>query len=425
MSGNMDQSYNNNDYDQRMQYQQYLQNQQYMQNQQYQNQQFQNTNNANANANNDNVQGNITQGNTINYSSMNPKNFDMRVKTQMVNQNIYHSGYGDYKVCPVFPSIAFPYNKSYNPPAINSITKVIIDHTHGIDTIDTLSDHGLNSLTSKNQIPMIIYPVGKEFIGSNLESREGIHDETMILRTNYPYVIKKQTDLFDTRSDYFVIYSNPITVIRDSNYNSLHYDNVFKMGVATLYANTNHPLIKDKSGITMLTSHDLLMLQIRFETAFQAAICGSHPMIIIPLLSVELNIPIDDQILIINHCILKFGHLFKAIMICVPPYESKEIVEYLNSKIIKPLDLTKKIDGEIMAQNMAQHLITDNEINTDSDTTNNKLPLSDAAKKKKSKENLTKKMASMNEKDRMDMLKQMIRANKQKKSKSHKHKHHK
>ena len=128
--------------------------------------------------------------------NIDPKNIDPKIKNQIINQNIYHSGYGNYKACPTTPSIKFPYKNSYNPGTINSICKVIVHNKHALDIADSLCDHGMNSFSSRKSVPAILYPLGKEFIGTNFESREGIFDENIILRTNYPYIIKKQADLF-------------------------------------------------------------------------------------------------------------------------------------------------------------------------------------------------------------------------------------
>ena len=391
-----------NEYQQQYQQQQYQQQQQQQQQQQYQ------------------------QQPQINFSNINPQTFDPKVKNQIVNHNIFAAGNGSYKVCLVTNSIKFPYNNAYNPGAINTICKVLVHYKHALDIADSLSDHGIASITANKPIPAIMYPMGKDFIGTNLQSREGIYDENIILRTNYPYVIKRQTDLFSTKEgSKMVVYSNPITIIRDKNYNPLGYDDVFKIGVITMCMDRQKELLTDeneneknnktkknkkktekKDAKQFLSSNDMLLLQMYVENVFQAAICGSHNILLLPIFGREFGIPIDDQITIYNLCIMKFGHKFKAIMICVPPYEDKAMFEYLNAQIIKPQEITKDIDMNYMAKNMAKGLqdgINDSEENESS-----------------RKENLTKKMASMNEEDRMKMLKKIVKTKRNENIKSNK-----
>ena len=328
-------------------------------------------------------QQNMYPDQSMNFLNMDPKNFDPKVKNHIVHQNIYHSGYGNYKVCPVTPSIKFPYKSAYKPGTINNICRVMVHNKHSLDIANTLCDHGLNSLTARKPIPVIIYPMGKDFLGTNLESREGIYDENIILRTNYPYVIKKQNDLLPIKEGQkAVIYTNPITIIRDPNYNPLNYDNIYKVAVITMCYNRKNDLlveeirdntpdakIYEKNGKhkeipketkmkenKILTSVDLLNFQILLESVCQAAICGYHEVLILSLFGKEFGIPVDDQIMIFNSCIMKFGHMFKGIMICIPPYEGKDLFEYFERYIVKPNIMTKDIDMKYKAEVMSQRI---------------------------------------------------------------------
>ncbi|VBB17778.1 hypothetical protein YASMINEVIRUS_241 [Yasminevirus sp. GU-2018] len=345
----------------------------------------------------------------MNFGNINPRNFDPKVKNTIVNQNMYHAGYGNYKVCPVSGSIKFPYKSAYNPGTVSAVCKVIVYHKHAIDVADTLSDHGLNSLTAIKPIPAIMYPMGREFTGTNLESREGIYDENIILRSNYPYVIKKQPELFQTKDGQkMVVYSNPISVIRDANYNPLHYDLVFKVGVITLCYERQKDLLteveeKDKKKIEkkMLSSADLLTFQIYLENVFQAAICGYHNIMLLPIFGREFGIPVEDQILMYNLCIMKFGHMFKAIIICIPPYEDKGLFEYMDKEILKPQEMTKELDMKYMADNMAKR------INQDSEDDGEK------------RDEIKAKMATMNDDEKLKVIKGMIKKNKEVAMKKH------
>jgi hypothetical protein len=326
--------------------------------------------NANANANvNANVNVNMNVPNNINMSMMHPRMFDSKIKTHYVNQNIFHSGFGDYKVCPPSGSLRFPYKSNYDPGTIGTICKVLVHNKHAIDVANVLCEHGLNSLTLRKPFPVIMYPMGNEFLGTNLESREGIYDENIILRSNYPYAIKRQNDLFDKKeSQKYVVYSNPITIIRDHNYAPLNYDNIFKVGVITVcYEKKNDLLVEKKTlkegerkdafdDIKTLSSTDLLNLLGYIENVFQAAICGNHDVLLLTLFSKEFKIPIDEQIMVYNICIMKYGHMLKGIMICIPPYEGKDLFEYFDKHIIKPQFLTKDIDMKYQAEAMAKRM---------------------------------------------------------------------
>lgn len=369
---------------------------------------------------------------SIDYSLINPKSFGHKEKTQFINQNIYHSGFGDYKICPTNPSVRFPYRNSYNPGTINNICKVMVHNYHQLDVANNLCDHGLDSLAAQTMIPAVMYPIGKEFTGSNFESREGIYDENIILRTNYSCVIKRQDNLFLQNNDgqKVVVYSKPITIIRNSNYDPLPYSGVFKVAIITVCYDRKYDLIppnitksekdskknkeknkekddeqRDQGENILLTSNDLLSFQMYIEAVFQAAICGQNNILLLTFFGREFGIPIDDQILIYNMCIMKFGHKFQGIMICIPPYEGKDLYEYFEKNIIKPNSCVQDIEMKFQADEMAQAIIDNNENNDDNpDEKNNAL--------------LLKNLSTMNEKDKMKTLKKIVKNNKSSKNKS-------
>jgi hypothetical protein len=284
--------------------------------------------------------------------SINPKNIESKDKETIIRQNIYHSKNGDYKQCPEPQIVKFPYIvNSYIEP-INSICKVTVQHKHALDVANVFSEHGLVNMKNVNP-PVIVYPVGINFDGSNYETSENIFEEQIILKTNYLHAIRNQYDIFNSKDKQkYVVYTNPITVIRDEEYNPLTYDTIFKVGIITVcYQNVNK-LLND-----MMFSNDLLTFQIYMDTIFQTAICGKHEILLLPIFSNEHNIPIHDQIKIYNVCIMKYSHKFKIIIICVPQYENDDLYELLDNEIIKPQILTKTVDIEYTAKKMAK-LIT-------------------------------------------------------------------
>lgn len=322
---------------------------------------------------------------------MNPKDIDLRIRNKLVNENIYHSGYGEFRTCPVMNSVRFQYRKNYDPGTINELCKVLVYQAHPLDIAHTLCDHGMDALISGQlPVPAIMYPMGREFVGTNLEMREGVYNENIILRTNYPYVIKKQPELFEKiNEDYHVIYSNPITVIRDQKYDPIKHEDIYKVGVITTPYSLMNKLLDDK-----LSSADLLSFQIILETVFQTAICGYHEVLIIPLFDNEFKIPVNDQIMIYNLCILKYGHKFKGIMVCVSPYEDSELFNYVEQNIVNFNLLTKEIDIKYDGLMMAQRLEEDSN---------------------KDKLDISTKMTTMDNDGRMEILREMIKNKKDKK----------
>lgn len=278
---------------------------------------------------------------------INPKNIDKKDKESIIRQNIYHSKNGDYKLCPEPKIVKFPYIvNSYIEP-INAVCKVSVQHQHTLEVASVFAEHGID--TKSNSI-VIMYPVGLNFNGSNYESCENVFEEQVILKTNYLHAIRNQYDIFNGKDKQkFVIYTNPVSVIRDEQYNPLTSETLFKVGIITLCYQNNNELLQDD-----MLSNDILTFQIYMDTVFQAAICGKHDILLLSIFGEEHNIPIHDQIKIYNVCIMKYSHKFKIIIICVPSYENYELFEVFENEIIKPQVLTNEIDMEYAAKKMAK-----------------------------------------------------------------------
>ena len=82
---------------------------------------------------------------------------------------------------------------------------------------------------------------------------------------------------------------------------------------------------------------------------------------------------------------MKFGHMFKAIIICIPPYEDKGLFEYMDKEILKPQEMTKELDMKYMADNMAKR------INQESDND-------------EKREKLKSKMATMDDDEKLKVI---------------------
>jgi hypothetical protein len=297
------------------------------------------------NKQNNNIQqkNNTMQQNNMQLSNVNPRQLDEKVKNKWINDNIMHSGHGIYKLCPVVPSLRFKHMTNYDSGKINEICKVFIEKKNTLDISESLCNKGPSSLASNDNPIAILYPFGTEFTGTNFESREGIINENIILRSNYAYVVKQQyNELFynvDLEKINSVVYSKLVTVIRDSGFNPLPYENLFKVAVITVTYKKKNDLIELNDNNVcdkVMTSNDILKFQLYIDTAFQAAICAQHDVLILSIFENDFSVPYEDQITIFNLCILKHGHRFKSVFISIPPYYPNDIFELFKNKIIRP-----------------------------------------------------------------------------------------
>ena len=296
---------------------------------------------ANANMPNMPIPPNMLNSN-ITIPIMDPRNANRQNKDMIINRNIYMSGYGIYQMCPTRSSIKVKYRKDFNRGITKGICKVFVKHMHSIDIVEGLTNKGLTELKSNNPIPAVINPMYREFNGNNAKSDDAAADENMILRTNFAFIAKRQENLFPLSGESEVVYSNPITVIRTPYYIEIPHENLYKMGVITITPNRPELIEHTKKDgdkyekMKTLSSKDLFKLQAQIETAFQVAAITGHNSVVISLFDQEFGIPVDDQMLIYNYCILKYGHFFNAIIFGIPTYQSEELVEYIDEIVVKP-----------------------------------------------------------------------------------------
>lgn len=328
-----------------------------------------NMNNLNMN-NKQNVQS-VQQNFTPNFPPLNPRNINRQQKDATINRNIYLSGYGAYQMCPYRGSMRVKYRKDFNRGQVKTICKVLVKHLHALDIVGSLSNKGLSELKSNNPYPTIINPMYRDFNGNNSKSDDSSPDENVILRTNFAFVVQRQENLFPVSSDSEIVYTNPITIIRDAYYNQIAHENLYRTGVITVTPQRPElieKMIKDGDRyekIKILASKHLFKLQTQLETAFQVAAMGGHNSIVISLFDQEFGIPIDDQIMIYNYCIMKYGHFFNAIIFGIPPYQPEELATYIDENIMKPQRITADVEmtakADIMSQKFEKNLHGDDE----------------------------------------------------------------
>ena len=272
-------------------------------------------------------------------NTINSKNIDQRLCNTIINQNMQQSSVGIYKECPNANSLKFNFVE-YEPEVGTHVCNVSIFNKHPIDIIFELSDTGLN-------IPcqtILLNPMGLNFDGINIESSEGIYDPNIFLRTNYGHLIKKNSNIFLSKNDTDVIYTKNVTIIRDGNYKFMGLHNVVLMGVVMLFPPNDIQFIKNKENKHVLNSTTFLKLQMIIESAFQLCICDTYSVVVVSIYPIE-NIPIDDQLLIYNYCILKYGHKFKNIIFGIQTNDI-QMFNYIDSNMMKPQDITKDIDSK-------------------------------------------------------------------------------
>lgn len=287
---------------------------------------------------------------------INPKSINANIKLQLINDNMIKSSHENYKICPINQSVRFTYKKKYVPRNIDSICKVYVYQNNAVNIANKLCDHGADSLkTIDPNIPIIVQIINKSFNGRNFESTENVYDDHIMLKSNYSFVIKKQYELFENNNNISSIYSFPITFIRDDQYKLTQIQNLFKTGVITIIYEKQNDLIECDQNYC-LTSNDFLHLRMYYDTIFQTAISTGHKIIILSVIDNSFDVPINDQIKIFNLCIMIYGHLFKSIIICIPPNESNDIYMHFDEYIIKPQELTKKIDTEYLTRKMEKQL---------------------------------------------------------------------
>jgi len=271
---------------------------------------------------------------------MNPFNINFDVKKNIINQNTYHSKYGNYKDLPLIKPIKNIFLPNYDPGLISKLCDVRVINKHAINILDTLLNKGVENLIKKN-LPVVVQCVGSDFIGTNFETLDGIRDELFLLKTNFVGVLRQDNPY--PIKDGECVYSGLVTTIRDDNANGLSYDKLFGYSMITC-----SPICKPEIINGKMNAEDFLKTMTTIETIFQTAILGKNKILLLPLFGLDDNDenPIDDIIQIYNYCILKYSHKFDNIIIYISEFVPHEVFELFDQSIVKPIEITKKIDQD-------------------------------------------------------------------------------
>jgi hypothetical protein len=224
------------------------------------------------------------------------------------------------------------------------------------------AEKGTNYVSGNNMNPVILNVVGKEFSGTNLESNENVRDQIINIRTTFNNSIGTN-NVYPMKEDECV-YSKIVTVIRPKNpMIFLPYQQTFRTAVITAAPIPAEVLL---DGDKMMVS-DFIKTCTIIECVFQTAISTRHTVLILsPFGHEEDNNPVEDIIKIYNYCILRYGHLFKKIIIGVPPRYPKGIFQSYEKGIIKPTELVTPIDKKYEQEELKRSLIEQgvNNVNT-------------------------------------------------------------
>jgi hypothetical protein len=339
-------------------------------------------------------------------SSVNPSSINPQWKHKCIVDNNKHIRIGNYKnVLNYGITTRSKFNENYEIPIKMPECDVMVIHMNHLDILRTLSPTGLEAIKSKAQYPVIMQPVHSSFDGKMFTHDNGLYNESLALKTDYYTVIHTNYKQLPLRDPEYVLYTQQINVIRDPEYNYLSYDNVYRTGVITASTTMDKDTI-DVDGIECMTTSDYITISKVYENVFQTAISAHHNSVIIPMLSQEFNVPVNDQIRIINTCILKYSHCFKAIIISIPVYYDKMYYEYFNEHIIKVQDVVDGVEEEVKgAIHMGEFI-----------------PDPDEVEKRRIQE--IQKINSMSVDDKKKLIKEKIKEKRHKNRKHRKHRKH-
>ena len=258
-------------------------------------------------------------------------------KQFLINVNITQCKLGMWQNCLTGRALKTTFVNNFNVGVADNISNVLVINKHAIDVVNEFCDRGYNSNLKDGWMnPVVMCSVNKDFIASNFPQSEGIIDDYYNVRTNYnvtvmngnPYPLK----------DKECVYNRYLTTIRDENMNPIDLNNVYRYGVITV-APISKPLLLDD---TQMCSESFLNTLSSIETLFQTAIFYGHNILLLtPFGHTDDDVPQEDIVKIYNLCIYKYGHRFKYIIVCIPPWDGNYIFDLFNDGIIRPQDLAE------------------------------------------------------------------------------------
>ena len=257
---------------------------------------------------------------------------DIRTKKFLVGQNIGACRYGQLKSLPLFLSLKNYYNSNFTLSEPTSFCDVYVKPMHSLLIAKEFANQNMN--------PVIVTTVTSEFTDTNITASEGMHDDIINIRTNFNRTLNAP-NLYPIKGP-MVVYAPCLTTIRDEtgNYNPQY---MFKSGLMVA-----SPLQDPVLTNNCMNLNDYFITKEIVETVFQTAILRNHDVLILTDFGCKhTKNPVKDIADIYNMCILKYGHMFKYIVIAINIMEQSDMAfyAYFSKEIIKPQDLAVNIDN--------------------------------------------------------------------------------
>jgi hypothetical protein len=274
----------------------------------------------------------------MNQPFIDPDRIDKKIYDNIIYDNVRNiKSKGAYTMLPERKKIKTTYLRDFNLSTPTTLCETSVVYSHCLDIAEQYAEHGINNLEYQVMDPVIVNTVGKSFSGANYGIRDEIKDPLIHLRTSFCSFCYG----FEFR-DENCAYTNLLMTIRPPNVlaNVLPPTNAFRTAMIIAPVLSKPTIIDGK-----LSVNDIAKLWSIIECVFQTCITAKHNILILPPYGIIGNeIPIDDVILIYNHCIYKYGHRIKKIIIAVPPYFPDYIFNCFNEKIVNTQSLFKEID---------------------------------------------------------------------------------
>lgn len=254
-----------------------------------------------------------------------------KTKQTLINQNLAQTKFGMYSNCVTGNCIKNQFNQNFNIDEVNNICEVEVVNMHAVDAILPFCIRSLNPQIGQfNPVTMCV--VGDDFIGSNYPQSEGIRDDTFNIRTNFN-VITRYSNPFPLKES-SCVYNRFITVIREMNLNPITDLNLlYRFGLISI-APLHKPKLLDEN---RMCSTDYIKILETIETLFQTAISGNHNVLVLTAFgNTTDDVPQEDIVKIYNHCIFKYGHRFKKIIVAIPIWYGNYLFDLFDNEIIRP-----------------------------------------------------------------------------------------
>ena len=256
------------------------------------------------------------------------------VKDNIINQNKFHLEKGIYKDLPTYSCMISEYINNYDSGDINDLCNVHIIHQNSTNILDNIGDKGIENLNIENENPVVVHFLSKKFDPKAINSFQDSRDNQILLRTNFLSLIREK--------EYFpldaiqCLYLPLLTVLRDKEGKFIHLDRLFGFSLISTSLVSNPSLLSENK----MEFDSFLTNLVVIENIFQTAIINNHSVIVLPFSNLlEHGFPLNDAKILVNFCILKYGHRFKNIIISVNEYESAGTYHKISGLIIKPKEI--------------------------------------------------------------------------------------